>query len=77
MSAVSLCQSLHETNISLLQLSLNIGSALIFYLPQDLNLEGHQLNTALAVFFPAYIVCNVPANMLIKKMRPCVFREGP
>ncbi|MCJ1238515.1 hypothetical protein MMC14_006505, partial [Varicellaria rhodocarpa] len=52
---------------------LNIGSALIFYLPQDLHLQSDQLNIALAVFFPVYIVFNAPANVLLKKVKPHVF----
>lgn len=44
-------------------------------MPQDLKLDGNQINIALACFFPAYIIFNVPANLLIKKLRPHVFRE--
>ncbi|KAF7509152.1 hypothetical protein GJ744_008379 [Endocarpon pusillum] len=51
----------------------NIGNALIYKLPQDLNLQGLQTNIALCVFFVGYIVCEIPANILMKKTKPHIF----
>ncbi len=54
----------------------NIGNAILYGLPTDLHLQGTQLNTALSVFFVTYCVFEIPANILMKKMRPHVFRES-
>lgn len=52
---------------------MNIGNALLYRLPQDLNLQGIQTNVALCVFFVGYIAFEIPANILIKRNRPHIF----
>ncbi|KAJ3570668.1 hypothetical protein NP233_g4251 [Leucocoprinus birnbaumii] len=47
----------------------NIGNARIAGLENDLNLHGTQFNVGLAAFFIAYIVIEIPANLLLKKVR--------
>lgn len=54
---------------------MNIGNALLFHLPSDLALRGNQVNIALSVFFVTYCVFEIPANVLLKRMKPQVFRE--
>ena len=51
----------------------NIGNALLYGLPTDLNLQGTQLNTALSVFFVTYCTFEIPANIPLKRTRPHVF----
>lgn len=53
----------------------NIGSALLFRLPVDLKLRQWQLDTALSVFFVAYVVFEIPASILMKRVKPHVFCE--
>ena len=43
----------------------NISSARILGMQVGLNLVGNQFNTALLVFFPGYIVAEIPANSVI------------
>jgi hypothetical protein len=51
----------------------NIGNALIYKLPQDLNLQSLQTNIALCVFFVGYIACEIPATILMKMIKPHIF----
>ena len=51
----------------------NIGNALLYGLPTDLQLRGTQLDTALSVFFVTYCVFEIPATLLMKKLRPHIF----
>ena len=53
--------------------SANVGNALIYGLPEDLGLQGIQTNAALAVFFAAYIIFEIPANVIMKKLKPHIF----
>ncbi|KEF51228.1 uncharacterized protein A1O9_12731 [Exophiala aquamarina CBS 119918] len=48
----------------------NIGNARLLGLEADLKLEGNQYNIALFVFFIPYVLLEVPANLILKKMRP-------
>lgn len=37
---------------------------------EDLDMTGHDYNIALFVFFPPYILFEVPSNIIIKKVAP-------
>ncbi|SLM34145.1 reverse transcriptase domain protein [Lasallia pustulata] len=52
----------------------NIGNALLFHLPADLHLQAWQSSVALCVFFVAYVLFEIPANLLLKKLKPHVFQ---
>lgn len=52
---------------------INVGNALIYKLPQDLKLHGEQINICLSIFFVSYVVFQIPATILMKKLRPHVF----
>ncbi|KAF2870651.1 major facilitator superfamily domain-containing protein [Massariosphaeria phaeospora] len=54
----------------------NIGNAQLFSLSSDLALHGNQYNIALSVFFVSYIVFEIPANVLMRKIKPHVFMSG-
>jgi hypothetical protein len=47
----------------------NLGNAKIAGMAEDLKLEGHRYNIALTVFFITYALFEVPANIILKKMR--------
>ncbi|KAF5359888.1 hypothetical protein D9756_002947 [Leucocoprinus leucothites] len=47
----------------------NIGNARIAGLEKDLRLQGTEFNVGLAAFFIAYIVVEIPANLLLKKVK--------
>ncbi|KAK0935149.1 hypothetical protein LTR29_013249 [Friedmanniomyces endolithicus] len=48
----------------------NIGNAKIQGLTKDLKMTGNDYNIALMIFFPSYIVFEVPSNILIKRLAP-------
>lgn len=48
----------------------NISNANVYGMSEDLNLVGHQYNTALTIFFVPYILCEVPSNYLLKRFKP-------
>ncbi|KAK5989262.1 putative transporter [Cladobotryum mycophilum] len=49
----------------------NIGNAKIAGLEKDLKMTGAEdYNTAVAIFFPLYILSEVPSNILMKRLRP-------
>ncbi|KAL9617712.1 MAG: hypothetical protein Q9160_007486 [Pyrenula sp. 1 TL-2023] len=52
---------------------INIGNARIQGLEKDLNMHGHDYNIALLVFFPTYILLEIPSNILLKKIRPSIW----
>jgi MFS family permease len=54
----------------------NIANARSFGLVADLNLEPLQYNTALTMFFIPYIFCEIPSNLLLKKLRPHIWLSG-
>lgn len=60
----------------------NISNAAIFGLKEDLNLGGVEYNTALTIFFVPYIICEIPSNILLKRLKPhlwlslCMFFFG-
>ncbi|KFZ00427.1 hypothetical protein V498_00084 [Pseudogymnoascus sp. VKM F-4517 (FW-2822)] len=53
----------------------NIGNARLFGLEKDLgmNPKSLQYNIALAVFFPTYIIAEIPSNMMIKRFGPSIW----
>ncbi|KAK0205447.1 major facilitator superfamily domain-containing protein [Desarmillaria ectypa] len=51
----------------------NISNAVLFGLKDDLKLVGNQYNTALVIFFVPYILCEIPSNILLKKLKPHVW----
>jgi hypothetical protein len=42
-------------------------------LETDLNTAGLQYNHALAIFFPFYVIVEVPSNMIMKRTRPALW----
>lgn len=55
---------------------INIGNARLQGLEDDLNMEGPQYNYALVIFFVPYIICEVPCNLIMKKMAPSTWICG-
>lgn len=51
----------------------NISNANVYGLSKDIHLTGNQYNIALAVFFVPYVVFEIPANFMLKKLSPHVF----
>lgn len=67
---------LHDISMMHADLScrVNISNAAILGLKEDLNLEqGTKFNTALTIFFVPYIICEIPSNILLKKLKPHVW----
>ncbi|KAF8427724.1 MFS general substrate transporter [Tirmania nivea] len=54
----------------------NIGNAAVFGLKEDLNLGGVEYNVALMIFFIPYILCQIPSNLSLKKVRPKIWLSG-
>lgn len=54
----------------------NIGNARIQGLEADLNMHGTDYNIALFIFFITYILCEIPSNIILKKIRPSVWLSG-
>lgn len=51
----------------------NIGNANIEGLSEDLNLVGNQYSLCLTIFFITYCVFEVPANAILKVLRPSIW----
>ncbi|KAI9933601.1 hypothetical protein ASPWEDRAFT_114829 [Aspergillus wentii DTO 134E9] len=51
----------------------NIGNAKIEGMEKDLGLVGNQYNIAATIFFAPYIIFEVPSNIILKKVRPCIW----
>lgn len=51
----------------------NIGNARLDTIEEDLNLTGLKFNNALAIFFPFYVLAEVPSNMGMKRFRPWIW----
>ncbi|KAK2735623.1 hypothetical protein FQN57_001169 [Myotisia sp. PD_48] len=49
---------------------INIGNARLQGLEADLNMINHDYNLALFIFFIPYILCEVPSNLILKKIAP-------
>lgn len=43
---------------------------------KDLRMTGNDYNIALFIFFPSYIVFEVPSNILIKRLAPSTWLAG-
>ncbi|OCL14336.1 MFS transporter [Glonium stellatum] len=55
---------------------INIGNAKIQDLQKELSMSGTQYNIALLVFFPPYILFEIPSNIILKKIRPSTWLAG-
>ncbi|KAH6641941.1 major facilitator superfamily domain-containing protein [Boeremia exigua] len=51
----------------------NIGNARLAGLEADLGMTGWNYATAVAVFFPFYIISEVPSNLAMKRFRPSIW----
>ncbi|KAH8155576.1 uncharacterized protein LAJ45_00586 [Morchella importuna] len=51
----------------------NVGNARLAGLEKDLGMSGLDYNVALAVFFPWYVLAEVPSNIMMKKTRPSLW----
>lgn len=51
----------------------NISNANAYGMSEDLGLKGLEYSIALCVFFVPYVVLEIPANWLLKKMNPSIF----
>ncbi|GKU05979.1 high-affinity nicotinic acid transporter [Fusarium langsethiae] len=51
----------------------NIGNARLDTLELDLSMSGLMYNHALVIFFPFYIVAEIPSNMAMKRFRPWIW----
>ncbi|KAL7267001.1 hypothetical protein RUND412_010427 [Rhizina undulata] len=51
----------------------NIGNARLDGLEDDLKMKGLDYNIALAVFFPWYVLAEVPSNIMMKRIRPSLW----
>lgn len=54
----------------------NMSNALTLGLPAELGLTGQQPNVALTIFFVPYVICEIPSNLLMKKLSPHVWLSG-
>lgn len=52
---------------------INIGNARIQGLEKDLHTKGHDYNVALLVIFPAFILFEIPSNLILKRVAPSVW----
>jgi len=52
-----------------------IANANVFGLTTELKLKGTQYNNALVIFFVPYILFEIPSNLLLKKLKPHVWRK--
>jgi hypothetical protein len=57
----------------------NIANAIIFGLREDLKIApgSTQYNIALTIFFVPYILFEIPSNIILKKLKPHVWRRFP
>ncbi|KAK3720122.1 hypothetical protein LTR37_003945 [Vermiconidia calcicola] len=51
----------------------NIGNAKVQGMEEDLKLTGNRYNLAYTVFFFPYALLELPANLLLKKLRPSIW----
>ncbi|KAJ3507524.1 hypothetical protein NLJ89_g6257 [Agrocybe chaxingu] len=51
----------------------NIGNAKIVGLTEDLGVSPPEYNTALALYFVAYVIFEVPANIILKRFNPQIW----
>lgn len=55
---------------------INIGNARLQGLEKDTGMKGGQYNYALFIFFIPYILCEVPCNLILKKLAPSTWISG-
>jgi MFS family permease len=48
----------------------NIGNARLAGIEKSLNMKGLDYNVALAIFFPFYVLAEVPSNLMMKRFSP-------
>lgn len=48
----------------------NIGMARLGGLEKDLGMKGNDFNIALTIFFAPFVLFEVPANLVLKKVKP-------
>ncbi|PQE22379.1 MFS transporter protein [Rutstroemia sp. NJR-2017a WRK4] len=48
----------------------NIGNAKIQGMTQDLHMQGNDYNIALLIFFPPYILFELPSNLILRRISP-------
>ncbi|KAF2178492.1 major facilitator superfamily transporter [Zopfia rhizophila CBS 207.26] len=51
----------------------NIGNARLAGLEKDLKMGGLDYNVALAIFFPFYVLAEIPSNLMMKRTRPSLW----
>ncbi|KAK5995919.1 putative transporter [Cladobotryum mycophilum] len=51
----------------------NVGNAKILGLERDIHITDRQYNQGLAVFYATYIACELPSNLLLKKISPRIW----
>ncbi|KAA8913618.1 major facilitator superfamily domain-containing protein [Sphaerosporella brunnea] len=54
----------------------NIGSARLYGLEEDLGLKGNQYQLAVSILFVTYIIFEIPGNLVLKKVTPRYFISG-
>ena len=60
---------------SIILLRVNISNAAILGLKTDLDIvKGDKYNIALTIFFVPYILLEIPSNILLKKLKPHLWR---
>lgn len=52
---------------------INIGSAKVLGMSEDLALTGNRYNVCLLLFFPAYFLAELPSNYLLVKFSPAIW----
>ncbi|PMD15411.1 MFS general substrate transporter, partial [Hyaloscypha hepaticicola] len=52
---------------------INIGSARVLGMNKELELTGNRYNVCLLLFFPAYILAELPSNYFLVKFRPAIW----
>lgn len=55
---------------------INIGNARLQGLEDDLQMEGHDFNIALLIFFIPYVLLEVPSNLVLKRFPPSLWISG-
>lgn len=48
----------------------NIGNARLYGLEEDLGMTSTQYSTAVSLLFVTYVLCEVPSNLIIRRLRP-------
>ncbi|EXJ86693.1 hypothetical protein A1O3_03646 [Capronia epimyces CBS 606.96] len=48
----------------------NIGNARLYGLEADLGLSNNQYQVCVSILFVTYVICELPSNMVLKKLKP-------